>query len=75
MQHGSMNKLCERNTRKYLSILRKIEAKKYKTPFLDNKTSRNSSHKLLVTCTGSLDKIMVHIDGLEVVKGLHSLGQ
>jgi len=36
MQHDIMKKLCGRNTHKFFSILTKIEAEKYKTPFLDN---------------------------------------
>jgi hypothetical protein len=31
--------------------------------------------KILVACVDSLDKRMVHPNGLKVVKGAHSLGQ
>jgi hypothetical protein len=54
--------------------LKKIDAKKCKTPFLGSQSSGTSSQRFLVSI-GNLDKIMVHLDGLKAMKGGNSLGQ
>jgi hypothetical protein len=74
MQHGSMKKLCGRNTHKLLWILKKIQAKNARLHFGQLEFQKHIS-KFLVTCADSPDKKMVQLDGQKAVKGAHSLGQ
>jgi hypothetical protein len=75
MQHGSMKKLCGRNTHNFLSILKKIEAKNARLHFWAARVPEPHLRILGHLHVDSPDKRMVQPDGLREVKGAHSLGQ